>query len=77
MMTGTKHGYIYDMFVKENHRRKGIGTMLMKRAEQCFRKEGYKKMLLMVATKNQPAIELYTKQNFEAEQVFMGKTLSP
>jgi len=28
MMTGRKHGYIYDIFVKEEYRGKGIGRKL-------------------------------------------------
>lgn len=76
MMTGTKHGYIYDMFVKENHRRKGIGMMLMKRAEHYCREKGYKEMLLMVSTNNQPARKLYIKQGFKVEQMYMGKRLT-
>jgi len=76
MMTGTKHGFIYDIFVKENYRRKGIGMMLMKRAEHYCREKGYTKMALMVATNNQPATKLYIKQNFGAEQIFMGKKLN-
>lgn len=62
MMTGTKHGYIYDVFAKENHRRKGIGMMLMKRAEHYCREKGYKKMLLMVSTNNQPARKLISSE---------------
>ena len=76
MMTGTKHGFIYDIFVKENCRRKGIGMMLMKTAEQYCKERGYTKMALMVATNNQPATKLYGKQNFAAEQIFMEKKLN-
>lgn len=77
MMTGTKHGYIWDIFVKKNYRRKGIGTTLMKRAEKYCREKGYTKMMLMVTSSNQQAIKLYTKQGFEAEQMYMAKKLSP
>lgn len=75
MMTGIKHGFIYDVFVKENYRRKGIGMMLMKRAEHYCREKRYMKMALMVAIDNQPAIKFYIKQDFGAEQMFMGKEL--
>jgi len=75
-MTGTKHGYIYDVFVKEDQRMKGVGKMLMEKAEHYCRKIGYKRMLLMVAINNQPAIKLYTKQGFKKEQIYMGKRLS-
>lgn len=75
MMTGSKHGFIFDIFVKEDHRRRGIGMMLLKKAEHYCREKGYARMTLMVATNNQPAMNLYTRLNFEAEQVFMGKNL--
>jgi len=75
-MTGTKHGYIYDMFVKEEHRRKGIGMMLMEKAERYCREKEYHEMLLMVAVNNQPAEKLYIKQGFKAEQMYMLKRLT-
>lgn len=55
---------------------KGVGMMLMKKAEHYCKKKGYGEMLLMVATNNQPAIKLYTKQGFKKEQIYMGKRLS-
>ncbi len=75
-MTGTKHGYIYDIFVKEEQRRKGIGMMLMEKAERYCRETGYHEMLLMVEINNQPAQKLYTKQGFNAEQMYMLKRLT-
>ena len=74
-MNGMKHGYIYDIFVKEEHRRKGIGVMLMEKAERYCRKAGYHEMLLMVAINNQAAKELYVNQGFKAEQMYMLKKL--
>ena len=75
MMTGTKHGFIFDIFVKKNYRGRGIGMMLMKRAEHYCRARGYTRMALMVVTNNQPAINLYTQLDFKAEQMLMGKKL--
>jgi ribosomal protein S18 acetylase RimI-like enzyme len=75
-MTGTNHGYIYDIFVKEEQRRKGIGMRLMEEAERYCRKTEYHEMLLMVAVTNQPAQKLYAKQGFKAEQMYMLKRLT-
>ncbi len=75
-MTGTKHGYIYDIFVPEEHRRKGIGMRLMEQAEDYCRETGYHEMLLMVAINNQPAEQLYTKQGFKPDQKYMLKRLT-
>jgi ribosomal protein S18 acetylase RimI-like enzyme len=75
-MTGTNHGYIYDIFVKEEQRRKGIGMRLMEEAERYCREAGYHEMLLMVATNNHPAQKLYVGQGFKAEQMYMLKRLT-
>ncbi len=76
LMTGTSHGFIYDIFVKEEFRGKGIGTVLMEKAESFCRERGYSRIGLMVSSDNQPAIKLYTKMGFKAEQMFMEKKLS-
>jgi len=67
-MTGTKRGYIYDIFVKEDHRREGIGMMLMKRAEHYCRGKGYKEMHLMVSPNGQSAKELYINRGLKEER---------
>jgi ribosomal protein S18 acetylase RimI-like enzyme len=75
-MTGMKHGYIYDIFVTEEHRRKGVGMKLMEQAEDYCRETGYHEMLLMVAINNQSAEQLYSKQGFKADQMYMLKRLT-
>jgi ribosomal protein S18 acetylase RimI-like enzyme len=75
MMTGLNHGYIYDIFVKEEFRGKGIGRILMERAESYCRGKGYPRILLMVSTSNKTATKLYSRVGFKAEQVYMGKSL--
>jgi len=76
MMTGTSHGFIYDIFVKEEYRGKGVGTALLEKAESYCRERGYPRVELMVSTDNQLALKLYTKMCFKAEQMFMKKELS-
>jgi ribosomal protein S18 acetylase RimI-like enzyme len=76
MMTGLRHGYIYDIFVNEEFRGKGIGRILLEKAESYCREKRYSRILLMVSTSNEPAIRLYDKMGFKAEQTYMGKTLS-
>jgi ribosomal protein S18 acetylase RimI-like enzyme len=76
MMTGLKHGYVYDIFVKEEFRGRGIGRMLIEKAESYCRERDYSRMLLMVSVSNQAAISLYGKMGFKAEQTYMGKALS-
>jgi len=75
MMTGKKHGYIYDIFVKKEYRSKGIGKTLLKKAEDFCRERGYSRILLMVSASNEAATRLYDRMGFEAEQIYMGKVL--
>ena len=75
MMTGLKHGYIYDIFVKEEFRGKGYGKMFLEKAESYCRERDYSRILLMVSVSNETAIRLYDKMGFKAEQTYMAKTL--
>ncbi len=76
MMTGLRHGFVYDIFVKEEFRGKGIGKMLMEKAESYCRERGYSRLLLMVAVKNETAIRLYDSMGFKPEQTYMAKVLN-
>jgi ribosomal protein S18 acetylase RimI-like enzyme len=76
MMTGLKHGYIYDIFVKEEFRGMGIGKILLKKAESYCREKRYSRILLKVSVSNQAAMRLYSEMGFKAEQTYMAKTLN-
>jgi len=76
MMTGLKHGYIYDIFVREEFRGKGIGKILLERAESYCREKRYSRILLMVSVSNQAAMKLYGEMGFKAEQTYMAKVLN-
>jgi ribosomal protein S18 acetylase RimI-like enzyme len=76
MMTGLKHGYIYDIFVKKEFRGKGIGKILLEKAESHCREKSYSRILLMVHVNNANAIGLYNKMGFKAEQMYMEKALT-
>lgn len=75
MMTGLKHGYIYDIFVKEEFRGKGVGKILVEKAESHCRERGYSRILLMVSVSNESANKLYNRMGFKAEQTYMAKAL--
>ena len=76
MMTEKKEGFIYDIFVKREFRGKGIGKILLEKAQSYCREKGYSRILLMVSVNNANAIGLYSKMGFKAEQMYMGKVLS-
>lgn len=73
MMTGKSSGFIYDIFVKEELRRKGIGKKLMEKAESYCREKGYSRLSLMVSANNLPALKLYASTGFKKDQIYMDK----
>ena len=76
MMTGLKHGYVYDVFVKEEFRGKGIGRTLLQKAESYCREKRYSRILLMVSVNNQAAMKLYDEMGFKVEQTYMAKVIN-
>ncbi len=55
--------------IREEYRGKGIGGMLMEKAEKYAESRGVRRMELEVFGKNKNAIELYKKRNYEIEGV--------
>jgi len=76
MMTGLKHGHVYDIFVKKGFRGKGLGRTLLEKAQSYCREKGYSRIRLMVYVNNANAIGLYNKMGFKTEQMHMEKALS-
>ncbi len=76
IMTGQTYGFIYDIFVKEEFRGKGIGKTLMEKAETHCREKGYQRLALMVSAANEHAISLYRKMGLKPEQIYMSKELN-
>jgi ribosomal protein S18 acetylase RimI-like enzyme len=74
-MTGNSSGFIYDIFVKEELRGKGIGKKLIEKAESYCRQRGYSRLSLMVSAHNQPALKLYASTGFKKDQIYMDKEI--
>ncbi len=70
-----KSGYIEELYVLKKWRKHGIGSMLIKKAEEEFRKLGFKEMYLDVYAKN-TARFFYLKNNFEEFEITMKKVLA-
>jgi len=47
-----RRGHIYHLMVKPEHRKKGIGKKLLEKAEKALKKEGIRKIFLVVFKKN-------------------------
>jgi len=74
--------YIHDreahlgvIFVEEHHRRRGIGTRLLKEAEGWAKNKGAFSLALTVFDKNKPAILAYRKFGFKEHHVKMSKVI--
>jgi len=73
------------MYVKDNYRKAGIGTELLKQSFQLAKERGYKKIRLDTLSHMEPAIRLYRKFGFreiqpyyhnpESSAVFFEKSL--
>lgn len=69
-------GNILDLFVKEEERRKGVGTMLVKRAENWIKGQGVKLANMTVATVNEGAKGFWDGMGYEAYLEKRRKELS-
>jgi ribosomal protein S18 acetylase RimI-like enzyme len=47
-----RRGHIYHLMVKQEHRKNGLGKKLLGKAEKALKKEGIKKIFLVVFKKN-------------------------
>ena len=69
-------GWIYSLAVSPDHRRIGVGTALLKRAEDELRKLGCCKINLQILPGTQGAEEFYRNFGFATEdRINMGKVL--
>jgi ribosomal protein S18 acetylase RimI-like enzyme len=60
---------IHDVAVLSSHRGKGVGRLMMEKAEQIARERGACKLTLEVLTGNQPARKLYAMLGFADYQL--------
>ncbi|WP_018665524.1 GNAT family N-acetyltransferase [Heyndrickxia acidiproducens] len=67
-------GFIYELFVKEEYRSRGIAKQLMLSAINRLKTEGYSEIRLS-AYANNPAIKLYENLGFKVRTVSMCLTL--
>lgn len=66
-------GWIYSLAVKQSHRKKGIGSMLMKKAISELKKVGCLKVNLQVDKENSETVSFYEKNGFMVEdRISMG-----
>ncbi|MGB5910295.1 MAG: GNAT family N-acetyltransferase [Promethearchaeia archaeon] len=62
---GTSEGYIKQVFLKEDYRRKGIGELLIKKAIEHLQKIKVEKVKVNIKEKAKVAANLYSKMHFK------------
>jgi len=68
-------GYIQDIVVRDSVRRSGVATLLMNAAMEWLRNRGAPRVLLLSATPNAGAQELFSRLGFRRTMVEMTKEL--
>jgi [ribosomal protein S18]-alanine N-acetyltransferase len=67
-----RKGHIISIATMEQHRGKGIGTILIRNAMQEMKKAGCKEVFLEVRVTNDDAVRLYTKLQFQVTSTMQG-----
>jgi ribosomal protein S18 acetylase RimI-like enzyme len=75
VFTDRQQAFVYDVAVAPPFRRRGIGRMLMERAEAYARDKRMEFITLMVDCRNEAARRLYSQLGFEDGKVLMRKLL--
>lgn len=75
MISELSFGYVYDVFVEEEFRGKGVGKLLLEKAEDYCRKSGYSRIALSVSATNNTAINLYRRTGYQPERIDMAKEI--
>lgn len=72
---GDRHAHIFLLYVMPEHRRRGIGTALMRHAEDWAASRGDRQISLQVFQNNQPALNLYRRLGYQPQSLMMVKSL--
>ncbi|MCL1472116.1 GNAT family N-acetyltransferase [Argonema antarcticum] len=76
-VNGDRHAHIFLLYVVPEHRRQGVGTALMRHAEDWAKARGDRQMGLQVFEVNQPAMNLYRNLGYQTQSLWMLKPLFP
>jgi ribosomal protein S18 acetylase RimI-like enzyme len=73
---GNRHSHIFILYVVPEHRRRGIGTALMRYVENWAIQRGDRQIGLQVFQSNKPALNLYNQLGYQTQSLWMVKFLS-
>jgi GNAT superfamily N-acetyltransferase len=74
-LKGDRHSHVFLLYVLPEYRRQGIGSALMRYAEDWARARGDRQIGLQVFQFNQPALNLYQQLGYETQSFWMIKAL--
>lgn len=75
-ISGSRHAHIFLLYVVPEHRRRGIGTALMKYLENWATQRGDRQIGLQVFQSNQAALNLYDQLGYQTQSLWMVKSLN-
>lgn len=70
-----KFPYLMDIDVREEHRGKGIGTMLLRAVEEFCKREGYEKIGLRVESSRRDLVDWYARRGYVVKSLYMEKEI--
>jgi GNAT superfamily N-acetyltransferase len=70
-----KRGVVLELIVDEGYREKGVGTMLMEKMEDYFKKNGCSASGVDVFFPNKDAYRLYSRLGYRERDIWMTKKL--
>ncbi len=65
------YAYLYDLEVRREFRRMGVGRALLDRVIEYCRRNGYRRLGLRVELRNAPALRLYSRAGFRPVALLM------
>jgi len=74
-VTGIRHPHVFLLYVKPEHRRRGIATALMRYLENWARERGQHQLGLHVFGANATALNLYEHLGYQTQSLWMIKRL--
>ena len=75
-LTGDGCPHIFLLYVDLKYRHQGIGSALVRQAEQWSLSKGYGQIGIQVFTENLPALSLYQKLGYETKSMVLQKKLT-
>jgi len=70
-----EHGYVSNIFVDQDWRRKGVASLLMDELEAKMRSRGCSRIRISSKAANQIAVACYTARGYQPYQIVFAKQL--